>query len=807
MIDMAGATYGCSLMIESTAGTADVRGRQTRLAGAVALLALASLIALAWALQRPPAPAPASAPATAFSAERAYADLQRMAGPEPTPIGSVAGDAVRDYLVSALSTAGLSVEVQKGLGSRIFGGVTAAGLVDNVVATVPGYASTGQVVLAAHYDTTFGTPGAADDKSSVAAMLETARALGGKPLRNDLVMIFTDGEEAGLLGASSFVAERRPMNDQGGVVLNWEATGNVGPSVLFETSSGNAELIKEYATAAPYPMGDSALAALYQAGNQNSDFTPFHEAGFVGLNFALMDGTAAYHHSGDTAERLDRAGLQHMGANMLGLTRALGARDLAGLRSSDDAVFFSAFGQLMTYPMWLVWPLAGLSVAILTALAVLARRRGEATIPRLLAGAAAALLPIVVAPLAAIALWQVLVAIRPGYATLFMGDPYRPHFYRWALVALTVMILLTWYVALRRRIGPASLAIGALVWPTVLGVVTAWLLPAMSYYGSLAATAAGGGTLIALLLRERRPVWSVVALAAGAVPGVLLFVQGGRAMVGVLGIANGAVAVFFFVLAGLIVLPLVELVLPISAGVDAAQSITRRPSLLVPLGALIITVVLITSGLAVDRFDPNHPRQTHLMYAMDADRGTAMWASQDQDPDAWTAAYVPNANGDSEPPIPLPYGTKPKWLGTAAVLPVDAPRIDLLEARSDRDVPTVRVRIASSRAADVVNIFADRQVESATITADGQRPVTAKPSYPQDDGPRPWPYELIFYNPPAAGFVLTLQLRGTDLPRIYVSDYTVGLDELPGFRPRPAGLVRSPAHSSDIVVVGRTFSP
>jgi Zn-dependent M28 family amino/carboxypeptidase len=69
-------------------------------------------------------------------------------------------------------------------------------------------------------------------------MLETARALAsGEPLRNDIVMIFTDGEEAGLLGASSFVAEH-PRGAKGGVVLNWEATGNAGPSVLFETSSG-----------------------------------------------------------------------------------------------------------------------------------------------------------------------------------------------------------------------------------------------------------------------------------------------------------------------------------------------------------------------------------------------------------------------------------------------------------------------------------------------------------------------------------------------------------------------------------------
>ena len=139
---------------------------------------------------------------------------------------------------------------------------------------------------------------------------------------------------------------------------------------------------------------------------------------------------------------------------MLGLTRGLGLRDLAELRSEHDAVFFGAFGHLVTYPMWLVWPLAGLAVVIITALAVLARRRGQATTPRLLAGAAVSLLPIIGAPLAAIGLWQLLIMIRPGYATLFMGDPYHPQAYRWALGALTVTILLAWYLALRRRIGP-----------------------------------------------------------------------------------------------------------------------------------------------------------------------------------------------------------------------------------------------------------------------------------------------------------------------------------------------------------------
>jgi hypothetical protein len=388
--------------------------------------------------------------------------------------------------------------------------------------------------------------------------------------------------------------------------------------VLFETSPGNAELIKEFGSSAPAPIGDSALAALYQAGTQNSDFTPFRDSGFIGLNFALMDGTAAYHNSTDTPSRLDTAGLQHMGTNMLGLTRGFGERDLASLRADHDAVFFSFFEQLVTYPIWLAWPLAGLGIGIVVALGVLARRRRVATIPRMLAGAAAALLPIILAPLAAIGLWQLLIMIRPGYTALFLGDPYRPELYRWALAALAVTILLAWYLALRRWIGATSLAIGALLWPAILGLVTAGLLPAMSYYGSLAAVAAGGGALIALLIRERWPAWSVVALVVGAAPGVVVLVMSGGAMLGVLGIANGAAGVFLFVLAGLLVLPLIELALPARTATDSPPPISIWRRLVVPVAALAITLLLVGAGLAVDRFDQDHPRLAHLMYVLDA---------------------------------------------------------------------------------------------------------------------------------------------------------------------------------------------
>lgn len=220
-----------------------------------------------------------------------------------------------------------------------------------------------------------------------------------------------------------------------------------------------------------------------------------------------------------------------------------------------------------------------------------------------------------------------------------------------------------------------------------------------------------------------------------------------------------------------------------------------------------MTVILVGIGLAVDRFDHDHPRLTHLMYVLDTDSRTAMWASDDQEPSAWVAAYAPNANNNEDPPIPLPYRDTPKWLGAAEAIPADAPRIDLLDSQGDAAGTLVKLRIASSRGGQVIALHTDRPVETTIITVDGEPPATASPSYPEDLDARPWPYELRFYDPPRDGFEVTLRLRGAGLPRIHVSDYTVGLEQVAGFRPRPADLARSPAHSSDIVVVGRTFQP
>jgi hypothetical protein len=772
------------------------------MAGVLALLVLAAVVGLAWVTQRPPSPVSASAPATEFSAERAAEHLRRITAEGPTPIGSAGSDAVRDYLLAELAAIGLAAEVQEGMGAFTSDADTVAGRVENVVATLPGRDPTGRVVLAAHYDTTFGSPGAADDKASVAAILETARALSsGGRLRNDVVVLLTDGEEPGMLGAASFAAQH-PYGAEGGVLLNWEASGNRGPSVLFETSPGNAELVAEFAASAPHPAGDSAMAALYRAGSQNTDFTVLSDKGFIGLNFTLIDGVAAYHHRRDTAANLDVASLQQLGANMLGLTRGFADRNLAELRSGGDATYFTVFGQVVAYPAWLVWPLAGVGLVAVAALAVLARRRGLTTTPRLLGGAAAALLPLLAAPAAAIGLWEALVWIRPGYAAMFMGDPYRPQLYRWALGALTATVLLAWYLVLRRRVGAVPLAVGALAWPAASGLVTAWLWPGASYSDAVAATAAAAGGVLAVLAGARRPGWRAAALTVGAVPGVVLYVLAGQALVGGLGIAAGAAAVFQFALAGLVALPLVALAVP-SERPGATRPILRRPSFLAPLSAAVLSVALTGSGLVVDRFDQDHPQETHLLYVLDAGSGRARWATKDRLPHGWVAGHAPEGGDGGMTTLPLPHGTEPRWTGTAEALPVKTPQLKVVDSRTDAGATVVELQAASSRGADVLTLHADRPVQEATITTGGQPAVTSKPDYPNDVDSHPWPYELRFYDPPPEGITVTLRFLGPQPGRISLSDYTVGLERIPGFTPRPRHLDRSPDHSSDLVVVGR----
>jgi len=216
----------------------------------------------------PPSVGSAPALASEFSAERAMRHLKVIAQ-GPHPIGTVDNARVREYLLDQLRSLNLSPEVQTATGTYLnnfYGPPYFAGRPQNVVARLKGRDSTGAVLLMAHYDSVPTGPGAADDGSGVVALLETARALrSAPPLRNDVLFVFTDGEEAGLLGAQAFVDEH-PWFRQVRVALAFDSGGACGPLTMLFGSHPNGWYLPEFARAAPRVVASSLIDLFFLHG-------------------------------------------------------------------------------------------------------------------------------------------------------------------------------------------------------------------------------------------------------------------------------------------------------------------------------------------------------------------------------------------------------------------------------------------------------------------------------------------------------------------------------------------------------------
>src|SRR5829696_6329201 len=342
--------------------------------GVVVALVLGALAAISLLALEPLDPRPVSTPANEFSAERAFSHVEQIAE-RPHPVGSEANAEVRDYLVGQLEDLGLRPTVQQATSARTMEGTASIARVHNIHARIDGSNPTGHVLLVVHYDSVPRGPGAADDGAGVAAILEIARAItSGSPPRNDIDIVFTDAEEPWLLGAQAFVREGR-LDPQRSVVLNLEAGGTSGPALMLQSSPNNATVIPALANA-QRPIAASGLwEACSQLLSGDTDFTVFRDAGFAGMNFIFMEGSARYHTLEDSPANLDPASLQHMGSTVLAAARHLAGQDLGAPRAGS-LTYFTVLGELVHYPQGLAVPLAVLAAVVFAATLLYARRHG-----------------------------------------------------------------------------------------------------------------------------------------------------------------------------------------------------------------------------------------------------------------------------------------------------------------------------------------------------------------------------------------------------------------------------------------------
>jgi hypothetical protein len=446
----------------------------------LAWVAIAWAVAVAWFAidaQNPPVALPVNAPLDAFAAGRAQKHVEAIAR-APHPMGSPEAENVRAVLVQKLDNLGLTPEIQ--LSKK------ADSPARNVVARLKGSGSLGKkaLMLSAHYDSVPGSPGAGDDASGLAVVLETMRALKTGPLlERNVIVLFNDGEENGFHGSRLFVDEH-PWAKEVGVVLNFDARGNSGPSIMFETTDGNGWLVDQYAHAVPHPFATSLSMDIYKIMPNNTDMTIFRRAGMGGLNFAFSAGIAYYHSYEDTPGNLDPRTLQHQGENALAMARHFGHLDLDNPKRAD-VVYTSILGWVVvSYATVWVFPLALIACALFLLVVVMSLRTRVIELDDLARGAGVLF----------VAMWASLLVVgllfvTGGFWSVLRGifNPVAIPWQKYDVPIMTGCTLITAAVTLtiecwwgtKRPL--AALYLGAMCWWLALALATSFWLPGASY--------------------------------------------------------------------------------------------------------------------------------------------------------------------------------------------------------------------------------------------------------------------------------------------------------------------------------------
>jgi hypothetical protein len=409
-----------------------------------------------------------------------------------------------------------------------------------------------------------------------------------------------------------------------------------------------------------------------------------------------------------------------------------------------------------------------------------ARRRHGVRL-RAVAGAAATL-PLLWAVVAGlgIAVWWVLGELRPAYQSLVWGATYRPQWYEAGLSVLAVTVTLVWYRALRKRADTVEVALAVWAWLLLFAVPLALFVPGAAYLFTWPVLVGGAALALALRLGGADRSWRAIGSSGAAFPAAALWLPDFSQ-----GLGWAAAPMTFIALLAATALPLTDLVLP-------------RRVLLVPAVGAFAAVALITVGLRVDVFDPDHPRQTSLNYALDADRGAAMWLSADRRPPGWTRRYVTGETDDVAERFPGPL-TRARHSGPAPVAAVPPPTVTVIENRSTGATRVLRLRISSGggRRLDVV---ADTAGHHVAATVEGHA-VHAAPPRPRAGR---WDWAFTFEAVPAAGIDVTLTVRGEGPLPLRLLSYHDGLPPVPRLTPPPEDLTWGP-YLSNATVVAKSY--
>ena len=779
----------------------------------LSLSLLLVLVVLSWwsvYLTRPPQARPATVAPTGFSAERAMQYVRQITR-EPHAMGMPGHARVRTYLLTTLRTLGLQPQVQEATVTgpmtnpaslaptgAMFGLASRLGYVYNVMARIKGRQPGKAILLVAHYDSQPNTLGAADDGAGVAAILETARAIQqGDPLQHDIILLFTDGEEYGLFGAQAFL--RHPWAKDVGFVINLEARGNSGPSILFETSSENGWIIEQIAKTVPHPMAASLTYEVYKKLPNSTDFTIFREAGYAGVNAAFIDGFIHYHKLTDSPRNLNQNSLQHHGDNMLALAQHLGNVSLDQTKAPDKVFFNVAGDWLVHYPIGLNWLWLALLTGALVTTLVAGFRQNLLTIGQVLGGL---VLYTIMLLLVGGLCWGINLGILGALPLthIFNGTYGSAMFF----VAYTLLTVGSFGLLIRlvlRWLKPLSLVIGAYVLIYVLTLTNFSLLPTATYLFMFPLLSALVGLLIVLQQTRRQPegqpAYALILLIA-TLPTVFMLLPVAESLFVTFDLQLPVTSVLIVGLTLALLLPLWLLI---------ERGLWWRNVPVLPVVSFLLGAVVAIMAIHNEAPSAGKPLHSQVSYFLNTDTRQAVWASYGLlSTDDWNQQFFTNSSTGKLTeiyPNVQPSDQRIYLKNTATAISTAPP---VAEIQSDVTTDSVRhltLELRSPRGASnlEVALFPRQAGDVRSIRVNGEQP--AVKAQQTSLGPA---FDLLFYGLPVTKNVtLTIDLTAGSPLHLLLYDQSVGLPPELVKITRPAHVIPEQGHLSNLTVVGKTY--
>jgi hypothetical protein len=301
--------------------------------------------------------------------------------------------------------------------------------------------------------------------------LEAARVLAARASpRWSLMVMFTDGEEDGLLGAAALLDDE-DVRARLKTVINVEAMGGDSPVPLFEAGPGNGWLTGVWARAAPRPRGGSVNYEIYRRMPNDTDFSVFKAARIPGLNLAATGDIYTYHSALESPARVTSSALGQAGATVVAVVDALQSEDITR-RTADEATYFDVL-RLMAVAWSPRADLVLLALAIGLGLAALSRaaldcvRAGGLRVLAL--SVAWALVAAAVISGAAVGSAALLRAVREVY------HPWHAHPWRFATMVVLSGASAGWLLARLSPHLPAALRLPRRAGPVIIPTLALWV--------------------------------------------------------------------------------------------------------------------------------------------------------------------------------------------------------------------------------------------------------------------------------------------------------------------------------------------